>query len=345
MKLHFVSRSYAVPLAYQALRQGCNVTAYLPDLPCGEGLIPIIPTAKPNGAHDAILIDGIGWGKLADELIRDGQRVLFGGAWAELVALKPEFNRAMLDKAGLSVAEHGNLPYDLVVGGWYEGGYRAPYYVGVLRNHLLAGDVGAPGGLVAAEVAPLAEESPLIEQFLAPLEVALSGINYRGPLSVSVVSTPDGIAAAHLMAGVHPLIVECLAEMNYGGLGGLLSGEEQAEPSNDCAVALALTLPPWPYGIAKPREPLYLDVGEGQAKHFWPLDLKMTDGRMEYTAAFGIIGSITARGRPRTEMKEHAWFDQAGYRARTMASHFAIPYLQYRNDVGRSTMVSLAPLL
>ena len=344
MKLHFVSRGYAVGLAYQAQRDSCSVMAHMPDCKCGEGMFPRVPNARPAGDCDAVILDGPGWGKVAAEMSNEGRRVLFGGAWAELVCLKPEYNRKLLAKAGLpqAVGAFAQLPYRLIVGGWFEDGFGPPYYAAVLRTRLLGGDVGAECGLVAAEVMPLDEESDLVDGMLSQFGAAIEGVPYRGLLGLSVVPSAKGLAVTHVVAGIQPLVIEALAEMQPDGLRGLLarSGAE----STDCAVALALSLPPWPYGIAAHDPPVRLTLDSGQAKHFWPSDVAQDGDALRYTGGFGVIGTVTARGKPRTDAGDHSWFDQAGYRARTMVPRLSIADLQYRTDIGYHTERALEPL-
>ena len=345
MKLHLISKGYAVPLGYQAKLRGCAVTAHIAGVKTGEGIIPLIPAEKPTGACDAVLMDGTGWGRLASELVKDGHRVLFGGAWAELMGLNESYNKAVLVKAGVTMAEKQTEPYTLLVGGWHEHGYNAPFYAGILRHRLLAGDLGAVSGLVAAEIAPIHEEHPLVEQFLEPVGGVLDKVEYRGLLSVVLTATPDGLAATHIMAGAHPLVIEALSEMMYDGLPGLIEREGSGN-GEDCAIALSLSLPPWPYGAARTEPPLVFEIDDGQAKHFWPLDVRAgEDGSLEYSGSFGIIGTVTGRGRPESDViANQAWFSQAGHRVRALAARIPIEDLQYRNDIGFGSAKAMALL-
>ncbi len=261
---------------------------------------------------------------------------------------KPDFNAKLLAKTGLPVAERSTLPYQLLVGGWYENEFRPPYYAAVLRERLLAGDVGAPSGLVAAEVAPLTLTSPLVMDWLEPLAAACDAVPYRGLLSLSLTPTPDGLTAVRVVAGIQPLIIEALCEMTHGGLTALLSGEVR-EDDTDCAVALSLSLPPWPYGLAPTEPEITFVLDEGQARHFWPLDLSGKDLRFAYAGAFGVLGTVTARGRPLSLAPEElgndrAWFRQAGGRARLMASRLNVPMLQWRDDIGFRTLAAMDAL-
>ena len=118
MKLHFVSKSYAVPLAYQSKLRGCKVTVHL-DAPIGTGLFPKLPSVEPPHHTNAVIFDGLGWGQVAEDMRKDGERVLFGGKWSEVLATRPDYQKRVLAEAGLIAPPEGapEPPYALLVGG------------------------------------------------------------------------------------------------------------------------------------------------------------------------------------------------------------------------------------
>ncbi len=347
MKLHFVSRDYGVPLAFRAVRDRAIVTVHISDSLAGDNMFHLTTLPMPPSKGDAVIVDGSGWGKLVSELEAEGHRVLFGGAWAELMSLKPKYNEMVLAKSGLPVAQRVTTPYELLLGGWFEDGkLAAPYYGGILRNRLLAGDIGALSGIIAAELCPLPQGSPLIDEWLTPLEESLADVPYRGLLSLYLTPVPNGLAAVRVVAGIQPLIIECLSEMTPGGFTALIQPGAK-EGGGDCGVALSLTLPPWPYGLASGEPRQYIELDDGQARHFWPIDIAEDETGLYYAGGLGIVGTVTARGKPMALGDENgsAWFRQAGGRARAMIPRLGIPMVQYRNDIGYKTLADMEPLL
>ena len=354
MKLHFISRSYAVPLAFQAQLAGCDVRVHLPDTSCGNGLFPRAPDPHPTGKPDAVILDGLGWGSIAKELESKGHRVLFGGQFAELMAARGDYHARVMEKAGFSLADpaaEDSAPYLLIVGGWYENGLCPPYYCGVLRHRLLAHDAGPVAGPMGAEIAPL-PNSDQIDRLLLPVAEAISGVAYRGLLSVVLLPTPEPTPAM-ILTGIHPQLIEALSEMIRGGFPALIQGNVQ--PSGDCGVSVQISVPPWPYQASKEKFRFALD--SGQARHFWPLDVSQVGSEYQYCGAVGMLGSVTARGRPMPEMPDDItpedgwairrknWFMQAGGRASWTVRGMRIPNGQYRDDIGKHAERALECLL
>jgi len=348
MKLHFISKSYGVPLAFQAEQTGARASLHLSGLHCGAGMFTRVPTPQPASRTDAVVVDGPGWGKLVEELKADGNRVLFGGKWPELVALDAKFHKSVMDKAGQRPVpgEAQRPPYKLLVGGWYEGGWRKPFYKGVIHDRLLAGDLGAPSGPTACQVAPVDEHSHLVEWFLHPLSEQLGAAGYAGLVSIFVVRHEDGLYCDGVSIGVQPAVIEAVSEMVYGGLAALLSGD--ATPSGDCACAIVLTMPWYPVAVAKPDAPVAFKLDSGQRKRFWPLDVSLVGGEYVYGAEVGILGSVTARGRPERPTDGPkpwcVWHKEATHRAYKTIGRFGVEGVQYRNDLGRDTGRLLAAL-
>lgn len=344
MKLHFVSKSYAVPMAFQAQELGCKVTVHMNGATCGGGMFPKVPT--PDAPHnvDAVIVDGLGWGQIADDMARDGKRVLFGGKWADVVVTNCDFMRSVLSKAGLPMASADAPPappYTIVVGGWYESEFRDPYFIGVVHDRLLERDLGAPCGPVSAQVEPADTQHPLVGEFLTPLAKVLTGTGYRGIISVAL--RPDGHGGAYadgLLVGVQPQIIEAVSEMVFGGFPALVS-TDGARHGGDCACSIALSMPYWPASVPKPEHPVALKLASGQRKRFWPLDVKKQGDELIYTAEIGVLGSVTARGRmPRPGQVEEGWcvgHRHSTWRAYQTIGRLGIPYVQYRLGLGNDT--------
>ena len=326
MKIHFLSRGYAVPLAYHSQMLGCQSTVFLPNNPCNGDFVRL-QSPRPPYTPDTVVVDGIGWGPQIEKLEEKGWRVVFGGKWAELMAGDVGFHEKVMAKVGMEPPpEWPPAPLLEVYGAWWEGdSFREPYYTGTLRIRMMVGDLGpAVSPPMGCELQPTQDIS-----MLDPLIEVLREAKYRG--LVSLLKRPDGPVAG-IAVGIQSQIVEAVSEMVFGGFPALIS-VEGATTSGDCAVSLALSIPPWPYAHGRPTEPIRFSIPD--TKHFWPLDVKISHGQYEYCGSIGVIGTVTARGRPETaESSGRTWFKEAGYRSLRTAERFDIPLVQYRTDLG-----------
>ena len=337
MKLHFLSQGYGIGLAYQAHQNECKVSVFLRDATMGNGIVPKVATPKPPSRPDAVIVDGIGWAKQTDEFEKDGYRVLFGGKFAELLAAQPKLEHETMKRIGYKPGDLTTLDLeaDRIVGGWFEDGFRAPYFAAIVHRRLMNDDIGAEANVIGVELVALPEEHPLIEEFILPATDTLRNVGYRGLVSVQIGGMDD-LYVTGLHCGIHAGIIEALSEICYGGFPALVA-EGGGSTSDDCAVYVGVTYPPYPFGVAKPKEAIRFAVSSQQAKHLWPIDVSKCDEGMEYHADCGFVCGITARGRPRHEEHERRnWFREAGWRALRTIRELGIPGAQYRTDIGKA---------
>lgn len=348
MKLHFVSRGYAVALAFQAQNAGSKVTVHVPDSPCGTGMFPRVAEPACPGRVDAVIVDGLGWGAVVDDMRKDGRRVLFGGKWAELLNAHPDAYLKTLHDAGYEPLPTGAIlpPYRLIVGAWFENGWRPPYYCGMVTDRMLAGDLGLPQGPVAAQLEPLAHDAALVEQFLHPLTHTLNAVGYAGLVSVGLARAGK-LYVCGLGVGVQPQVTEAVSEMVYGGFPALVS-ESGGEPSGDCAASIALSMPYWPGALQHFEPTVRFNLDSGQRKRFWPLDVRQDGDAYEYCETSGVVGSVSSRGRPAREDSEDRpwciWHRESTWRCYKTIGRINVPCAQYRNDLGRNTDKLLSDL-
>lgn len=328
MKVHFVSTGYAVPLAYNCLAHGASVSVYNKS-GTGVGMFPVVD-APDAATGDAIVFDGLGWGQLCHDMTDAGLRCIGGGKWFDLMMVDPDYRAAWLARVGIEADDSDN-PRTAIVGGWFDGAFSAILYEGVVYRRLLAGDLGASTPAVAAQLAPLAPDNPLVDTVLLPLEPALAKARYVGPVSVHI---GQGGEPCGLSLGIQPQIIEALGEMCMGGIPALLSGNEIAL-RGDCAMSVGVSLPPWPHGTGESG--LRLRIPAPAQRHVWPLDVVASpdSDELESAGTLGALLSVTARGRPELPGKPKAWFAEAAGRIYRTIAGLNIPQAQYRNDLGK----------
>jgi len=337
--LHYVSTSgWGVALAHHAQAMGVKATLHCPELPCGRGLVRKVATPTPPSKTRAVIMDGLGNGDLAERLAVEGKRVLFGGKFAELMAVS-DYHTQFCAKAGLEIeadTDGAVSPYLLAVGAWHEEGLGAPYFAAVLNQHLWTGDLGPTAGITGVSLKAVAEDYPAIETYVRPAEEALSSVGYRGTVVALLSRQGNDLRFKGLAVGLQPMITSALSEILYGGIESLLI-EGSASPSRDYALSVLTTLYPWPTAVPANEDYRY-QLAPDQGKHFWPMDAVADKGQIRYAGQLGILGISSARGRPYGDTSESGTepmgLEQARGRAyRTVRNLFAPP-VQYRTDIG-----------
>ncbi len=324
MKAHFLTQGYGVPLAFRLLLGGHECSAQKRGVPYGKGLLD---PGDASGA-DVVICDGFGFGEQADGLRAEGLRVLCGGKFAELMNARADCQRSFLNRAGIELCADAEAKRPRFLALWYGDGRLDAIGSGRLYLHLMDGDLGPKTAGVACEIEPV-EKNGEPDSRIEALRLALRKIAYEGPITVGL-SDDDAITGIHF--GIRPLVFEALCEMTPGGLERLLNWDK--EPGlwpSDCAIALQISVPPWPYEIPRKTPSTPFEVEDD--RHFWPLDVNLEDGDLEYVGRVGILGVATARGRPAKDGEKRAWWPEASYRVLRTAKGVSLPEIQYRGDV------------
>lgn len=306
MKIAFLTRGGARPYAHHCERMGHVATIYT--------------DAPDEIAADAVIADGHGW---ADDVARyeaEGIKCYFGGKFFELCANNPAYMASVCRKAGINVERIEPGARALYAGFWLDGLEQASY-AGAIYARYCDGDMG-PMAVSGCTLIPAPVET---WDMLTALRGALRGVQYRG--MVTLVFSEDGQTCAGMVLGLQPQVTEAFCETIRGGLPALISGH--GGMAGDCAVSVVASLPPWPNEEA--RHSLQFQIPEGLAKHFWPIGVERVNGHYEATGTIGVVGTVTARGRPGTHAK--SWLREANWRALRSLSNIPVNGLRYRTDI------------
>ena len=199
----------------------------------------------------------------------------------------------------------------------------------------MAGNLGPATGCESSVVWPYSSlDTPIVEQTIAKIYPILEQMGYTGPLDINAIVsegtayflefTPRfGYSALYALIELLPYdLGEFLGDVAYG---------EATEIAMDDAFAMALTLsvPPYPLASGKPETKSAFDVTRGRAvvgldlDHFFPYDLYAEGDDLFTGGMLGLLGYLTAIGSSLDDVNDNVYAD---------AKEVQAPDLQYRID-------------
>lgn len=277
------------PLKHQLVVEGHDVSGFP------------TPTDEVGKFNPTIIFSNTGNGKLADRMRREGFRVLGASTFSDDLALNEPYNRAVISRYGIELAEPEDEGVLLTVEAWFNGlSFIHPVRSMLKRTRLMNDDVGPEGESMGELSWFYKSKSPrAFTETLKKLESLLIKARYVGPISVETLATANGTKSVKLVPQLSS--VPTFIEGMRGNVGEFLEGiargtVKELRASWDWIIGVTV--------LGSPSEELHLP-------HFYP-----TTNSFAVTARAGAI-------------------DQARKTVYNRIKRLTIQDLQYRTDIGK----------
>lgn len=309
----------------------------------GKGIVERGKEIKEVG--DVIIYDSTVYGKQADEVRKQGIRVLGASQWGSLIANDASYKDEIIKAVGWDSSKVSNgIQFYITV--WFNGANYISSYSSIVYHRLMSGgkgpDVNGTGFI--ASFAPTTAR--VYKEILKPLQPVLRRVNHRGCFHVRAMVTGDVFSIKDINTGFGPLSLMLLENSKLSTSEILLrlfnETSEPVKPLEDWAVGLLVTLPPYPYSVES--EPVSLRGLEDPAlRHVWFIDAMKEGDVWSSAGESGKLGYVTARGSnksytDKTKNRERMvpGYQEALSRAYRTISRWEVRDLQYRDDIGRN---------
>jgi hypothetical protein len=286
--------------------------------------------------YDLILGDVTGLGALLDTFKDKGKYVLGGGSFNDKLELDQEYSiKVASSLLGLSIPDGPVDGIEVEAGGWFNGeDFLSMYNHTFKKRRFMEGDKGYKTTCMG-NVVFLTEMDKLTQVAIEPLKPLLRKVNYIGPISTNCIISSEGAYFLNFIAGFSYNTLEALLELVKGSTFDFLYRVASASkiPVNwrmqEVAIAVRLSLPPWPYKNTEEANSLrgvkVLDIPESAQHHIWLSDV-MLQGVPVMAGVSGLIGCATAYGASLREAKRRVY--------RTVDNVVIHRDIQYRRDIG-----------
>lgn len=282
---------------------------------------------------DLVVFDTYGMGRIADYVKGNGVKVLGGCRWADYVEVNREYSDTLMKQVGIIIAPKSKFSH-IKVGCelWWNGLSANIYNIIFDDDRFMDGDVGVSVGCAGNIVKMISNKARVVVEGIGKMERLLKKTTYRGPLSLNFLITPSNLYGVNFVIGFRPNSTHSLLELYRGNVTKLLwliasSGQIKGEFSSDYAIAVRLSIPPYPHTKYTEGGQLDLDVdgiNMWNSKHIWLRDV-YKDKTYKSAGCDGNLLSVTARGRDVMECRKRAY--------RTI-DNLTIEDKQYRTDIG-----------
>lgn len=238
--------------------------------------------------------------------------------------------------------------------GWFNGrDFITPFNHTFEEKKFLVGNLGPTTGC-QGNVVLRADSNKLTRDTVERIGPFLRTIGYRGPFDVNCI-----VDAKHAYA------LEATSRLGYDAIDALLelldepAGEfffdvargRRAEMSlsSDTAIAVRLSVPPWPHRKIDEREagtPIG-GINEDSLRHLFLCDVMQKGDDYELAACDGVVLKATARGRVAETTGPSGRPDltrEARRRVYRLLDRIVVPDKQYRTDIGNRVNADVAQL-
>lgn len=216
--------------------------------------------------------------------------------------------------------------------GWFNGKqFLRPFNHTFEEKRFMPGNLGVTTGCMG-NVVCATDSNRLTRATVEKLGSFLRMVGYRGPFDVNCIVTKDAALALEATGRMGYDAVEALAELLDEPFGSFLFGVAKGSATpmalgGDYAIAVRLSVPPWP--IQKPdetgpAEPI-LGLTPENLEHVFLTDVFKKDGKYWTANGDGVLLKATSRS-PRissAQQKVYATLEQINVSGK-----------QYRNDIG-----------
>lgn len=217
--------------------------------------------------------------------------------------------------------------------GWFNGkGWLHPFNHTMEEKRFMPGNVGPHVGCMGNVVWPVKHgaKDKFVDE-LKKLTPFLQAINYVGPIDLNCIANENGIYALELTVRFGYDALEALYELMTEPLSRLLmqlaagAEPEQMELKNEMAIAVRLSVPPYPH-----EEPNKQDRGlpvklPSNLKHYYLTDVHKNGNDFEWSASDGVLMKVGASGKDIKTLRRNV---------ESAIAKVQVQGVQYRNDIG-----------
>jgi len=310
-------------LALRLAHEGHIVKMYA-DKPITEGFMQgmknpsVIASLKLLDQFDLVLDDGTGNPSVDYDIQESGRPVIGGGPFPSKL-MNIDYVNKIKTVLCLPSIEPSLEGIKVFTYAWFDGN-RFDYTThAIVTNKFLDNNRG-PSTECSGVVLTRGESDKLSTIALNPFEDLLRKVEYIGPFGVETLLHGEKSFYGSIKAGfiydVFPTSFELIKGSLFDFLWKFFLKEERLPISNEYALSVRLSVPPYPYNQGKDENyNPYISVPEPAKPHVW------LDGHDS------IIGCITARGATINEARRRVY--------RTIRNTVQSDIVQFRQDIGQ----------
>jgi len=225
--------------------------------------------------------------------------------------------------------------------GWFNGQEFVAFNHTLEQKRLMEGNLGPQTGCMGNTVWACGEDE-LVKCALLPLEPLLRKVDYLGPLDVNCICQEGKAWFLEYTSRFGYDAIQAYSELIKGKLFDFLwrlsIQESLMEVSNDYAISVRLSMPPYPQEGAEGLKGVEVISLEDEAKrHVWLADvMKDSEGKEVLAGVDGVVGCVSSRGQTINEARRRVY--------RTIQKSALTQDLQYRKDIGAGVEESIEKL-
>ncbi len=286
-----------------------------------------------HSSPDLVVFDSVGLGRVADSIRKTGLPVLGACRWADEAELDATYGYKLMKQVGINTYPLNERDECVEVRCelWWNG--LSSYIHNIIYNEdkFMNEGIGPRVESAGSIVKMVSSKSMIVKQGVGRMERLLKKTTYRGPISVDMIATKDGLYGTGLTVGFGYNTLQLLLELHKGSITELLynvasSTNGCGEFTGDSSISVRMSIPPYPH-LDKTKQGILIGgVNVNNQKHIWWGSVMKDEGG-DYVSAgtSGVIAAVTARGRDITECRRRVY--------RTV-NNISIEDSQYRTDIG-----------
>ncbi|KKK69126.1 hypothetical protein LCGC14_2937170, partial [marine sediment metagenome] len=307
MKVLFISRSgSSLGLAERVKNEGHIASFAVVDRHAksvGEGIVDKLQINMGSDINellkgvspDLVVFDATGMGKTAD-YIRTTTPTLGACRWADHATLDYEYSHKLMKQVGIQYTSyHEAEGVEVECEMWWDGLHSTTHNITFVDKRFMNGNVGPYVGGAGSVVRMIPAESKLVVEGVGKMERLLKKTNYRGPISLNMVVNDKGLFGVSLSVMFNYHSLQALFEIYKGSVTQFLhtisiGGKGDGQFTRDYAIAVKLSLPPYPYTKRDVRKGVPIEgVNNENSKHLWWRDIRRMGGGYESAGTSGHI--------------------------------------------------------
>lgn len=333
MKFLAISESgHAVGLLMRLQKEG-HSTSILSNHSFGNG---IIDQPLEDSASDITIFDSNSLGVKADQMRKEGKRVLGASKWSNSLEENKEYADSLIKSAGWNI-ENGSNGINLYITAWFNGNNYISVYTSLVYRRFMSSGRGPDLNFTGVVSLFNQDKVELINKnLLEPLKPILKRTNHRGCFHIHTLINGLNFGVKSISASFeNPLSIFLFENTRLSSSDLLLKmfdeKSDNIHPISEWTAGVMLSVPPYPYKSDDTKAIDLKGIDQFNLKHMWLVDVVKDKDIYRTGFANGKIGYVTARGAT----TDSCWgYNEATRRIYRTISNLQIKDLQYRDDVG-----------
>lgn len=288
---------------------------------------------------DCIIIDGFGFGKVADILIKKGCPVIGGSIWSDKMNSDSSYSNTVTRMMGITLFNGEPIEgIEVNTELWFNGTDVTGVTHSIIDKEFMTRGIGPNVGCMGNVVWTGFTGSKLFKHGVGKFLPALKKVNYRGPVSFCTLVNSDKLYGLEFTAcfGTDNLYV--LLEMVKSRVNDLLYStatgvSKEVKYKSNWGMGVKISILPYPLHCEcyTTSDHSIEGVNKFNEKHIWFYDVCKKSEELLASGNGGEIGTVTARG---DTVGEWSPVRDAKRRIMRTISNLEIPDLMYRIDIG-----------